>query len=50
MKPYHGRVPACGVYCSVHINQRMKEIGVDAYYDEIKDKPRYKIKLYIPLS
>ena len=25
----------------VHINQRMKEIGVDAYYDEVKDKPRY---------
>lgn len=26
---------------SVKINQRMKEIGVDKYYDEIKDKPRY---------
>ncbi len=26
---------------SVKINQRMKEIGVDNYYEEIKDKPRY---------
>lgn len=26
---------------SVIINLRMKEIGVDNYYEEIKDKPRY---------
>jgi hypothetical protein len=26
---------------SVSINQKMKEIGVEAYYNEIKDKPRY---------
>jgi hypothetical protein len=26
---------------SVAINQRMKEIGVGAYYEEIKNKPRY---------
>jgi len=26
---------------SVGINQKMKEIGVEAYYNEIKDKPRY---------
>jgi hypothetical protein len=26
---------------SVDINMRMKEIGVEKYYDEIKDKPRY---------
>ena len=26
---------------SVDINMRMKEIGVERYYDEIKDKPRY---------
>jgi hypothetical protein len=26
---------------SVKINMRMKEIGVEKYYDEIKDKPRY---------
>lgn len=26
---------------SVDINLRMKEIGVEAYYNEIKDKPRY---------
>jgi hypothetical protein len=26
---------------SVSINQRMKEVGVEAYYNEIKDKPRY---------
>jgi len=26
---------------SVHINRRMKEIGVESYYKEIKDKPRY---------
>ena len=26
---------------SVNINLRMKEIGVDNYYEEIKDKPRY---------
>ena len=26
---------------SVNINKRMKEIGVEAYYHEIKDKPRY---------
>jgi len=26
---------------SVDINQRMKEIGVENYYQEIKDKPRY---------
>ncbi|MBT4339862.1 MAG: DUF3795 domain-containing protein [Bacteroidetes bacterium] len=26
---------------SVEINTRMKEIGVDNYYDEIKDKSRY---------
>ncbi|MCJ7446233.1 MAG: DUF3795 domain-containing protein [Bacteroidales bacterium] len=26
---------------SVDINLRMKEIGVEKYYDEIKDKPRY---------
>jgi len=26
---------------SVSINQEMKDIGVEAYYDEIKDKPRY---------
>ena len=26
---------------SVVINMRMKEIGVEKYYDEIKDKPRY---------
>lgn len=25
----------------VAINHRMKEIGVEAYYEEIKDKPRY---------
>ena len=23
------------------INQRMKEVGAESYYDEIKDKPRY---------
>jgi uncharacterized protein DUF3795 len=26
---------------SVNINNRMKEIGVEAYYNEIKDVPRY---------
>lgn len=26
---------------SVNSNMRMKEIGVEAYYNEIKDKPRY---------
>lgn len=26
---------------SEDINNRMKEIGVEKYYDEIKDKPRY---------
>ncbi len=26
---------------SVAINYRMKEIGVEGYYEEIKDKPRY---------
>ena len=26
---------------SIDINMRMKEIGVEQYYDEIKDKPRY---------
>lgn len=26
---------------SVDINKRMKEIGVEKYYEEIKDKPRY---------
>lgn len=26
---------------SVDINMRMREIGVEEYYDEIKDKPRY---------
>lgn len=26
---------------SIEINNRMKEIGVDKYYDEIKDKSRY---------
>ena len=26
---------------SVNINRRMKEIGVEAYYHEIKDQPRY---------
>ncbi len=26
---------------SVAINRRMKEIGVEKYYEEIKDKPRY---------
>lgn len=26
---------------SVNINLRMKEIGVEAYYNEIKNKPRY---------
>ena len=26
---------------SVKINERIKEIGVEAYYNEIKDKPRY---------
>jgi len=26
---------------SININMRMKEIGVEGYYDEIKDKPRY---------
>ncbi len=26
---------------SVNINRRMKEIGVDRYYREIKNKPRY---------
>lgn len=26
---------------SVEINRRIKEIGIVAYYDEIKDKPRY---------
>lgn len=26
---------------SVDINLRMKEIGVEKYFDEIKDKPRY---------
>ena len=26
---------------SVSINQRMKEVGVETYYNEIKDKPRY---------
>lgn len=26
---------------SVAINRRMKEIGIVAYYNEIKDKPRY---------
>jgi hypothetical protein len=26
---------------SVDINRRIKEIGVEEYYDEIKDKPRY---------
>jgi hypothetical protein len=26
---------------SVQINIRMKDIGVEAYYNEIKDKPRY---------
>lgn len=25
----------------IKINQRMKEIGVENYYNEIKDKPRY---------
>lgn len=25
----------------VAINHRMKEIGVEAYYEEIEDKPRY---------
>jgi hypothetical protein len=25
----------------IKINQRLKEIGVENYYDEIKDKPRY---------
>ncbi len=24
-----------------HINERMKSIGVEAYFDEVKDKPRY---------
>jgi hypothetical protein len=26
---------------SININLRMKEIGVEKYYNEIKDKPRY---------
>ena len=26
----------------IKINDRMKEIGVEAYFEEIKDKPRYK--------
>lgn len=26
---------------SVAINKRIKETGIDAYYDEVKDKPRY---------
>lgn len=26
---------------SVDINRRMKEIGIENYYNEIKDKPRY---------
>lgn len=26
---------------SIEINNRMKEIGVDKYFDEMKDKPRY---------
>ena len=26
---------------SVNLNLRMKEIGVEKYYEEIKDKPRY---------
>jgi hypothetical protein len=26
---------------SVEINLRMKEIGIEKYYEEIKDKPRY---------
>lgn len=26
---------------SVEINRRMKDIGVEVYYNEIKDKPRY---------
>jgi hypothetical protein len=25
----------------IRINQRMKEVGVEEYYNEIKDKPRY---------
>jgi hypothetical protein len=25
----------------IKINERMKEVGVENYYDEIKDKPRY---------
>lgn len=26
---------------SIHINNRIKEIGIEKYYNEIKDKPRY---------
>ena len=26
---------------SISINQEMKETGVEAYYDKVKDKPRY---------
>jgi hypothetical protein len=26
----------------IQMNTRMKEIGVEAYYEEIKDEPRYK--------
>lgn len=27
---------------SIDINLKMKEIGIEKYYEEIKDKPRYK--------
>jgi len=27
---------------SVQINMRMKEIGIEEYYNEVKDEPRYK--------
>lgn len=26
----------------IEMNNRMKEIGVDAYYEETKDPPRYR--------
>lgn len=27
---------------SIEINRKMKEIGVEKYYDEVKEKPRYQ--------
>lgn len=52
-KEIKSRLAPCGLHCgntgfdkhlnerSVMINNRMKEIGVKEYYNEVKDKPRY---------